>query len=233
MISGWGRLVRHSLMPQLSPVFPIEVSNSRLRKAAAGNAILINRENGVFVTCAHVADPWEDYRKTDHYIYVPHEERFQKAEASKHWFNRDAGLAYLRLPGNFLGYPPVKIRITNAIEQEEIRVIGCNYPDKSSSERTGIILNLGVACTDLNFIYKDYIQYRAQGGGRGWSGSAVVDAEDRLVGVHSMGGRTQLAIPASEIDSSICFPTRLMPVRSTLPLFLQSLTGKVWHSRPS
>ncbi len=202
------------------------------------NAILVDREKGLFVTNAHVVDNANDFTRNEHHLYLPHTRQWCRAQGDSRWIDWKADLAYLRLQGQDLSrYEVLPIKRRNSHSSDRVKVIGhppvMEHTEAVEAEATVLDWNYVFPIENrgrTTFTPHIWLSWEKNKGPR--SGSAVVDDENCLAGfissalrfrdVQSRSAETYFswAIPASRIDLA---KIPLDPAISPLELGLRSL----------
>lgn len=220
----------------MTPVFRVWATTYDYEKISQANAVLIDRDQGLFVTNAHLVNA-HGLNPTDNFlISLPHTGHNYKALFSERWVDWDADLAYLCLKSADLSSYPDLTRRKEECGRYEATKIVVNMPVTSSEALTdgpltipALVINshstYGVTAPNLRqrwealenrrslgkedrpILYEDYIHLLAvQNIVQGMSGGAVLDRDDRLVGILSKSAVTSgrcLAIPASRFITSL------------------------------
>lgn len=188
-------------------VFKCVTASAGGKKTSAANAVLIDKEKGIFVTNRHVAESGRGWKEREIYIGLPHTRRLHMV--AKTWLHPEVDLACLQLKTDLSPYPSVPI---NPARPKDItfdnpmtgRIQGyAAYDDVPSSAPINIYaVNRGeiIYEADEKFIEP------------GRSGSAVLDDEGRLIGIHylqSLAGGT--AVPSDRIQ----IPPSMQATRKT------------------
>jgi hypothetical protein len=224
------------------PVFKcaIETQNNR---GGCANAVLIDKKKGIFVTNAHVVNAYETHRTNRLYIYLPHTEKYHRAETRPDWFNWDADLAYLRVKEDLSAYPEAILRQKKGDGYEDLHVAGYFMGEdplvtgkghvSAWRSEVGITLPMLTEMWDAKekwflkkeerpLLYSNYIYIWMHDNilKPSMSGSPLLDKEGRITGILSRGGeKASLFIPASEIK----FKWSLDKPESRLPRLFNAL----------
>lgn len=204
-----------------TPKFSVEIGTVLKKGTESGNAILVNKEKGIFATCAHVLHRrWNEYK-----LLLHHGERMGGVKVVERWHHWDADIALVRidqeklwalrdysdatmidsLPQN-LSFP--KLNVTGFVNTEpfshtvsymrfptNFAITGPNY-----FERDEVRHMWHVPKSKRSILYENYMYLLVDGVALGASGSAVVNSDGHLMGMISHASDSQaLAIPASEI----------------------------------
>lgn len=209
----------------MTPVFKCAVLAGN-EKGGYANAVLIDRDKGIFVTNAHVVNAYNKHRTNRIYIRLPLSEKFVQAESRPEWLNWDADLAYIRVRDDLSAYPQAILRHIKGNGCEDVWIKGYFKAEDPLLTEKGHVASwrsgIGVTLTMLqellaaqerwlflekaerSLLYTDYIHVWMQEGSSlkpSMSGSPLLDKEGRVMGIISRGGRhSALCIPASDID---------------------------------
>jgi len=247
--------------PQSVPVFQVVVTDKKRRSkyVGVGNGVLLDHDTqgGIIVTNAHLINFEGGYRSNECFVYLPHAQRYHRAESNKGWINWNADLAYVRLAGvDLSSYPQVSLKTSGFNKYEKIWLMG--NVSKGLENRRFVTIpgrvtrwksNFGVTLPDVQdmwdmekklivahdrkrVLYKNYIKFRLFGGNEKivpkMSGSALVDQDGKLVGILSKGdGDDGLGIPSAEFKTDNRRPPIHPAVPQEQPSFRQRLYSRL------
>lgn len=208
-------------------VFQIAVWNRKKNEGGFGNAVLIDKSRGVFITNAHIVDAYRSFKTNELRIGTPLKKVFHVVECQRSWINWDADLALVRLKDvsvvSSCAIPTMlRMRKTDAYE----RILVAGYLDEdpllldgrivrhkqahnitlpSATEMLRLERQWFVSREDRSKLYNEYVWFHLHPGKLygGMSGSALITPDEHLVGIVSRaidGGDHGLAVPSHEIE---------------------------------
>ncbi|GEM_PF-2989490 len=133
-------------------VFQIVAVDEAANKEGSANAVLIDRDNGLFATNAHVVNGLGNPRDVKFYIRLPHTRKLYPATFSEDRIEREADLACVRLTAQDLScYEETQKRTALPAKHEEVWIEGYDIHDNFFRHRARVALTVSGTLRDCKW----------------------------------------------------------------------------------